>query len=62
MQLEEFGHGAIAILGFGGEGEVAVMVFMALRSLEFCIGLFSGFAFAVEVPIGCEDLQGLQVW
>ena len=26
LQLEEFGHGAIAILGFGGEGEVAVMV------------------------------------
>jgi len=34
---------------------------MALRSLEFCMGLFSGFAFAVEVPIGGEDLQGLQV-
>lgn len=33
----------------------------ALRSLEFCIGLFSGFAFAVEVPIGGEDLEGLQV-
>lgn len=27
LQLEEFGHGAIAILGFGGEGEVAVRVF-----------------------------------
>ncbi len=27
LELEEFGHGAIAILGFGGEGEVAVMVF-----------------------------------
>lgn len=26
MELEEFGHGAIAILGFSGEGEVAVMV------------------------------------
>lgn len=26
LELEEFGHGAIAILGFGGEGEVAVMV------------------------------------
>ena len=26
LELEEFGHGAIAILGFGDEGEVAVMV------------------------------------
>ncbi len=26
LELEEFGHGAIAILSFGGEGEVAVMV------------------------------------
>lgn len=33
----------------------------ALSSLELCIGLFSGFAFAVEVPIGSEDLEGLQV-
>ena len=33
----------------------------ALRSLEFCIGLLSGFAFAVEVPIGGEDLQVLEV-
>ena len=27
LELEEFGHGAIAILSFGGEGEVAVTVF-----------------------------------
>jgi hypothetical protein len=33
----------------------------ALRSLAFCIGLFSGFAFAVEVPIGGKDLQVLEV-
>jgi len=28
---------------------------------SFALGLFSGFAFAVEVPIGGEDLQGLEV-
>jgi len=26
LELEEFGHGAIARLSFGGEGEVAVMI------------------------------------
>ena len=26
LELEEFGHGAIAILDFGGEGEVAVTI------------------------------------
>lgn len=32
LELEEFGHGAIAILSFGGEGEVAVMVFFDDRT------------------------------
>jgi len=52
----------------GGRLYLSIMVWaclssweMALRSLEFCMGLFSGFAFAVEVPIGCEDLQVLEV-